>query len=127
MKVILDASIVIDFLRRNTTKEIFSRKVIAREDLVISLVTVAELYSGKSAQREGKAKDLLEKIIGTTEIIIPILDDAKKVGKLRDFYQLSLGDAFIAELAIRKNYPLATLDKKAFRKIKGLRLYPLVP
>lgn len=125
MNVVIDSSIIIDFLRRSDNEELISRQIIENEDIVLSLVTVAELYSGKSAHKEGKSKNLLNKILDTAEIVIPAIDDAKEVGEFRSDYQISLGDAFVAQLAIRKNYPLATLDRKAFGKIARLKLYSL--
>lgn len=123
MKVVIDSSVIIDFLRKDSREKSFAQKVIEDEDIVLSLVTVAELYSGKSVQQEGQAKDLLEKIIETAEVVYPGFDDAIKVGSLRAKYQLSLGDAFVAALALDLNLPLVTLDKKAFEKITEVKIY----
>lgn len=125
MRVVLDASVFIDFLRRPESEKLLSRKIIEKEYLIFSLVTVAELYSGKSVWEEGKARELLLKVLETAEIVIPSFEDAREVGKLRAAYQISLGDAFVAQLAIQRNYPLATLDKKAFGEIARLKLYSL--
>lgn len=124
MQVIVDASLIIDYIRRKEPDTSLYIQLTDRKDhIVLSLVTVAELYSGSSAHEKGRSREILEEILTGAEIIIPSLGDAIKAGKLRAEFQLSLGDAFIAELAIRKNYPLATLDKKAFGKIARLTLY----
>lgn len=122
MKVVIDSSVIIDFLRKASREKSFARKVIEDEDIVMSLVSVAELYSGKSVQQEGPAKDLLEKILETAEVVYPGFDDAIKVGSLRAKYQLSLGDAFVAALALDLNVPLATLDVSDFKRINGLKV-----
>lgn len=124
MQVIVDASVIIDYIRRKAPESSFYIQLTDRKDqIVLSLVTVAELYSGSSAHKRGRSREILEKILTGAEISIPTLKDAVTAGKLRAEYQLSLGDAFIAELAIRKKYPLATLDRKAFGKIARLKLY----
>lgn len=122
MKVIVDTSVIVDFLRTKSLQSVYV-KVKKNSDVIFSLITVAELYSGKSVQEEGLERKTLEKIIHGAEIGIPDLQFAERVGKLRARYKVSLADAFIAVLALDYNVPLATLDKKAFGKIKGLKLY----
>lgn len=117
MKIVLDASVVIDFLR--TGRDI----VFADKNLLISVVTVAELFGGESAQARGKQRELLDKFLGGVQIMFPTLADAKLVGKLKYIYRLSLGDAFVAVLALESKSALATLDRKDFEKIKGLKFY----
>ena len=94
--------------------------------MIISLITIAELYSGKSAKKE-KQKEIIEKILESLEIIIPDIKIAKEAGKLRAEYHLSLGDAFIAALALDLNVPLATLDVRDFNQIDGLKMLPKKP
>ncbi len=122
MRIIIDTSILIDYLR---TKDFNSKyaKLKTENDLIISLITIAELYSGKSAKKE-KQKKIIEKILESLEIIIPDIKIAKEAGKLRAEYQLSLGDAFIAALALDLNVPLATLDVRDFKQIDGLKMWP---
>lgn len=122
MKIIIDTSILIDYLR---TKDLNSEyaKLKTKNELIISLITIAELYSGKSAKKE-KQKEIIEKILESLEIIIPDIHLAKEAGKLRAEYQLSLGDAFIAALALNINVPLATLNVRDFRQIDGLKVLP---
>jgi predicted nucleic acid-binding protein len=50
------------------------------------------------------------------------IESAKESGILRRDFGLSLGDSFIAQLAIKENLVLATLNKKDFEKIKEIRL-----
>ena len=117
MRIVLDASVVIDNFR--TGRSTFGDN----EELVMSSVTVAELYTGQSAQKEGRQGELLENFLFGVDILFPDLEMAKLVGKLKYKYKMSLGDAFVAALAIDQKLPLATLDKKAFGKIPGLKFY----
>lgn len=124
MKVVLDADVIIDYLRRKGAQNTLYFRIAQKyEKSVMSLVTVAEVYSGKSAQVGEKQREMLEETILGTELVAPILNDAKVVGKLRSEYELSLGDAFVAALALKLKLPLATLDRKGFEKIKGLKFY----
>lgn len=122
MKLVLDSSVIIDHLRTKKLSTIFF-EAWQWHDLVISLVTVAELYSGKSVQSPGTARDELEDILTGVDIVSPTLETAKLVGDLRARYQLSLGDAFVAALALELKISVATLDRKAFGRIKDLRFY----
>lgn len=122
MRILVDASIIIDYLRtQNTEKSVYTR-IITNDNLIMSLVTLAELYSGKSVQKEGKPKRILDEVVKGIKIIIPTIESVKEVGFLRAKYNLSLGDAFIAALALKHNLPLATLDVRDFGRIKGLKL-----
>lgn len=121
MKTVLDASVVIDYLRKK--QDAVGAGLLV--DGTLSLMTAAELYSGKSAQASGEQLRMLEEILSCCEVVIPDLEAAKEVGKLRSLYQLSLGDAFVTQLALATGLPLATLDKKAFSRIPGLKFYPV--
>lgn len=125
MKLVFDASVIVDHLR---TKKLSSVFVDAWKsyDGVISLVTVAELYSGRSVQQSGKARGELEEVLSGLDIASPDLETVKLVGKLRARHQLSLGDAFAAALALELNVPIAAFDQKAFSRVDNLRLYPAV-
>jgi predicted nucleic acid-binding protein len=123
MRVIVDASVVVDYLRRRQAHdESLFIKFSRIGTVVFSLVTVAELYSGKSAQAEGLQREYLDALVGGAEVMIPTVKTAKTVGMLRATYQLSLGDAFVAALAIEEKLPVLTADKKAFEKVKVVRL-----
>lgn len=124
MKVVIDTSIIIDYLRRHHdhSKSLFiqfSKTGI----IVLSTVTVAELYSGKSAQEKGAQRKFIDELIEGGEVIAPSLKTAKIVGMLRARYQLSLGDAFVAAVAIEEKLPVFTIDTKAFGNIKEINLY----
>lgn len=86
-------------------------------------VTVAEVFSGASAQKGGKQNREWETILSGIEVRGVDIETARVVGKIKNTHRLSLGDAFVAALAVELNLPLATLDSGDFKKIKGLKLY----
>lgn len=122
MKIVLDASVVIDYLRTKRQDNLFFR-LRPTHDFVVSLVTVAELYSGKSVHENESMQTRLEDIITGSEIVMPTIETAKAAGKLRARYQLSLGDAFVAALALEMKLALLTLDTKDFKQVKDITLY----
>ena len=122
MRVVVDTSVVIDYLRRKDKENCLFARLRGVVDMVISFITVTELYSGKSS-RNPKGMKLIEEIIASCETKLVGLEDAAKVGEIRRDYQLSLGDCFVAQLAMNEKLPLATLDKKAFAKIIGIKLW----
>lgn len=126
MKVVIDTSVIIDYLRTKDLQSLFVR-IEETHEIVLSLITVAELYSGRSVQKEGQDKKTLNGIVDGAEIIIPDLTAVKSVGRLRAEYHLSLGDAFIAALALDLNVPLATLNVRDFKQIDGLKMLPEKP
>lgn len=122
MEAVIDTSVLIDYLRKADEGCLFLR-IENSVKMHISLITVAELYSGRSAQKSDKIKKMIEEMLEGMEIVIPTVDLAKKSGYLREKYQLSLPDALIAALALDLNIPLATLDIRDFKQIKGLKLW----
>lgn len=121
MRVVVDTSVIIDYLRRKDKRNCTFAHLKGAVDMVISFITLTELYSGKSSEYK-KGNKLIEEIIASCEIKLVGWEEAKKAGEIRRNYQLSLGDCFVAQLAVGEKLPLATLDKKAFGKIEGLEL-----
>jgi tRNA(fMet)-specific endonuclease VapC len=122
MKILIDSSVIIDFLRRKDKENTLFAKLVEKYDLVVSLISVTELYSGKSIQEQETAKKILDDIISGMEIYIPNIEIALFAGSLRAKYQLSLADSYIASTAIVNDFSLTTLDTKDFSKIKDLKM-----
>lgn len=122
MRIVADTSVLIDFLRAKEADKSLFYQLNQENYLIISLITVAELYSGKSAQtKSGKTR--LNSVFEGLEIKIPDMEDAIRAGEIRYRYQLGIMDAFIASLALKLNIPLITLDQKAFSRIKNLKQF----
>lgn len=123
-KILLDTSVLIDFLRRKDKEEsVLVRIIHSKHILAISLITHTELYAGKSVWQKREAQKELERLLSGLEIIIPDLKVSKLAGKIRARYQVNLLDALIAAEAITSHLPLATLNLKDFRKIEEVKIF----
>ena len=64
MKTVLDASVIIDFLRRkDKLNSLYIQAVYKEIDFVMSGVTVTEVFSGASAQKGGEQNQEWETIL----------------------------------------------------------------
>lgn len=125
--VILDTSIIIEHLRTPKTKESSLLKIAkkkSKEVLAISMITVQELYEGKSTKDKDKEKSLLS-TISPLKILPYTYEIAKLAGEIaRDINRpIELADCAIAATAILNSASLFTLDKKDFSGIKDLEVY----
>ena len=125
-KVLVDTSVIIDFLRRKDKENsVFYKTFFKEKDKpTISLTTITELWAGKSMEKKESLK-FVEGLVGNCEILPPSLNTAKLAGKIlrRSNYQISFQDAQIASLALENNLLLLTLDKKDFRRIKKIKYF----
>lgn len=121
-KVLIDTSILIEFLRLKRKKTVYEEILAKKYRPVISFITMAELWAGKSVWEKKDKAVLLENLLAGIEIIFPSLSTLKLSGKLRAKYRISLLDAFIAACAIEKKLPLSTLNVRDFKKIKGIKI-----
>lgn len=122
-KILLDTSVVIDFLRRKD-KENTILYTLLNQNLFISIITHTELFGGKSAWEDKKAKNQLTEFL-TGVAIIPLNEDiSKQAGYIKAHnYSKDTLDAIIAATAKENNYELVTLNRKDFIKIPGLKLF----
>jgi len=124
--VVLDTSVIIAHLRQARAKETVLMKIagkVTKENLAISLVTIQELYEGRSTRSKEKEKSLLATI--TPLKILPYTwEVAQLAGEIaRDLHRsIEFADAAIAATAIINGSPLLTLNKKHFLGIKDLEL-----
>lgn len=123
--VIIDTSVIIDHLRQSPKKSalIGLIKKYPRETLGISVISIQELYEGKSTLDEQKEKDLLA-TIAPLKIFPYTYEVAKKAGEIaRDLTRpIELADAAIASTALLEKAGLFTLDRNDFKKIPDLTL-----
>lgn len=124
--VVLDTSILIDALRQFKGHDPILREFIGldlEDDLAISILTIQELYAGKSSKDLQKEKLILA-ITSSLEILLYTYEIAKLAGAIvRDSEKsLSFQDAAIAATAILNKASLFTLNKKDFKGIKKLKL-----
>ena len=123
--VVVDTSVVIDHLRQIGGTSYFRKfeKEFESESLAISIITIQELYAGKSTGDDGKEGILLA-TISPLSILPYSYEVAELAGKLiRDAKNpLQFADAAIAATAIVNGYRLVTLNRKDFEEIEGLEL-----
>ena len=124
MKLLLDTSIIIDFLRqKDKEKTIYITLTKAGYSLFISIITHAELYSGKSIWEDEEFNQALETIFSGLTILSLDLELSKAAGKIRAYHKIELNDAIIAATAIENGCELVTLNVKDFEKIPHLKLF----
>lgn len=122
--VVLDTNIIIDHLRQSQDKLTYLRELTEKltdEEFTISIISIQELYEGKSTKNETSQKKLL-RTISSFRILSYTYEVAKFAGEIaRDsISKLDLADAAIAATAIVNKASLATLNKKDFQDITDL-------
>lgn len=125
--VVLDTNIIIDHLRQTKNKQthlMMLAEEVVKENLAISIVTVQELYEGKSTKNETTEEYLLS-TISPLKILSYTYETAQLAGEIaRDLNRpIELADAAIAATVIVNGASLFTLNKKDFRGIESLELF----
>lgn len=124
IKVVLDTSVLIEKIR--TKKGFFDHLVddlnCQRGEMCVSMVTLTELWAGQSMNFKYSI-DFVEDILQPIKTLTIDRDVAKLAGKLIRNKEADGFDAIIAATTMNYGAELATLNKKHFRKVKGLRLY----
>lgn len=124
--VVVDTNIIIDHLRLPPGSETHFSKILKLkpDDMFgISVISVQELYQGKTSLESPRENDIL-KTLSELKILPYDFKIAKLAGGItRDSKSpIGLADAAIAATAITNAAELATLNKKDFQGIVGLRL-----
>jgi predicted nucleic acid-binding protein len=126
-KILLDTSVIIDFLRQKNKKDTLLIALLEKEyQFYVSILTHTELYAGKKVWKENDAQIDLEKLFFGMQILPLEKEVSKKAGEIRAKNDTTLMDAIIAATAIIHDLNLVTLNTKDFEKIKELNLYNLL-
>jgi predicted nucleic acid-binding protein len=124
--VILDTNIIIDHLRSSAEKSKLLKLFEEKNDanFAISLITLQELYEGKSTKDSVKEEKLLA-TLSWLQILPYSYEIAKKAGEIvRDFSpNMSFADAAIAATTMIAGGQLYTLNLKDFEGIPSLELF----
>jgi hypothetical protein len=111
--LLLDTDVLVDYLRGR--KEAAAYLEARTEPLLISAITVAELFAGV---REGEERRLLDQFLSAFEIVALSREIAQKGGLYRrDFgpsHGVGLADALIAATAELRPARLVTLNTRHF-------------
>lgn len=124
--VILDTNVIIDHLRRPKIEKSSLLKIVSQQPkstLAISVISVQELYEGKSTRYEEEEKFLLATI--TPLKMIPYSYEVAQCAGIiaRNLsFTIEFADAAIAATALVNQASFFTLNKKHFVKIKDLKM-----
>ena len=117
VRLLLDTDVLVDYLRG--VPEAVTYVESREEVLLISAVTVGELYAGV---REGLERKALDAFMQAFEIVVLDASLAERSGLLRRDYGKShgtgLADALIAASAERQEAVLVTLNRKHFPMLR---------
>jgi predicted nucleic acid-binding protein len=110
-RILLDSDVLVDHLRGHRR---ISR---GRDELFVSAISRAELFSGRLAE-ERRIRRLLEPMEN-----LPVdAAIAERAGRLRRGTSRRLPDALIAATALEHRLTLVTRNIRDFEGVKGLRL-----
>jgi predicted nucleic acid-binding protein len=122
--ILLDSSILIDFFRKKEKKNTLLFELTNQDkNLYISTITYYEVGVGNRKNHYEFWNELTEYLTVLpfdkvcSDSAIEIYQELIKKNELID-----LADLFIGATAITHNIPLATLNKKHFKRIKGIEL-----
>ena len=121
-KFLVDASVIIDFLRKKDKLKSLYYKL-ASEELFVSIITHTELFSGKSVWESKTAKSELESLFSDVTILPLSSEISKKAGQIKATCKIDLIDSIIAATSVINNLELATLNIKDFKPIPNLKIY----
>lgn len=124
--VVVDTNIIIDHLRLppgSETRLLQIFKLKPADMIGVSIISVQELYQGKTSLESARENDLL-RTLNALKILPYDFKTAKLAGGItRDSKSpIGLADAAIAATAVLNDAALLTFNKKDFQKIKDLKL-----
>ena len=118
---LLDTDVLVDYLRGSGPAVGFFKET--QERLLVSAVSVAELYAGVKGEEE---ETQLASFIASFEIVEVDLSIARQGGLFRNQYFRShgvgLADALIAASAVRCDAHLITLNRKHFPMLSDIEV-----
>lgn len=120
-KYFVDSDVLIDYLRGQRWARDFLLKIRKKRTPIISVINVAEIYSGKEIKNPVKRK-IIDQFLSEFEIVPLDENLAKYSGEIRLNYQLPFADAIVAATAIYTQSVLVTRNVKHFSKIKNLKI-----
>lgn len=127
MKLLIDTSILIDYLRGGKEGTQFFDQIENQDvEFLIPTIIIFELFSGKSTEDSVIVKKITD-FISSFKRIELTEEIAIRAGQLYRQTRKSLSpqDYIIAASALELNATVVTLNKKYFGQVINLKLYPL--
>jgi len=121
MRIVVDTNIIIDILRNVEASLALVKKLMEENELFISGITEAEIFSGKDSESENKRQKIL-RVLSFFQKVNPNNEILQKAGEFRRKYNISLLDCIIAATAHYINAVILTKNEKDFSKIKEVKL-----
>ncbi len=127
MILLLDTTVLIDALRaRKGRRALLAELIEGGHTLATAAINVGEVYAGMRPGEEPQTEALISNLecFSMTEAV------ARKAGRLKcEWAQrgqtFALADMIVAATALEHEATLMTDNRKDFRMVKGLALYPL--
>ena len=121
MSLLIDTDVLIDYLRDNPEAVQFLEG--DRRELLLSTISVAELYAGV---REAAERQALDGFLAAFDLV-PVDSSIARKGGLyrRDYFRshaVSLADALIAATASARSATLVTLNRKHFPMVADIHI-----
>lgn len=124
MKVVVDTSILIDYLRDGTKWETFVKNVGEDVELFLPTIVIFELFTGNSTKSMAKKTELVDFLKQFSRINLDEQIAKRAGGLLRDLKTtLQVPDYIIAASALEIGATVVTLNQKHFQQIPQLKLY----
>lgn len=121
--LVIDTNIFIDHIRSKDKTSTALYRISNETKLYISSVTLYELYMGATShEKQNDIKKLTRNIV-----VLPFDEDvAMQAATIYQYLKMSsqlinFRDIFIAATCITYNYPLKTMNRKHFNRIKGVQ------
>jgi tRNA(fMet)-specific endonuclease VapC len=119
--VLVDSDIIIDYFRGFEPSREFFKSAFEKGNLFLSVVSVAEIYSGKDTRNPAK-EHAIKNFLNNFQIAVVTSTIAKSAGELKRDFDIPFADAIIAATALEYNFKLATRNIKHFNKIRRLNI-----
>ncbi len=121
-KALADSDVVIDYLRGLDSARAFFENSTRRSVLYLSVISLAEIYSGKDIKNKHKLNEI-EKFLSNFEIALITPSIARLAGAIRRDYGTPFADALIAATALEYDFILFTRNVKHFSGLHELKLF----
>lgn len=127
MKIIIDTSVIVDYIRSDggMLPQVMQTARSKSSTLYIPTVVILELWKGSSMQKKD-IETKVDRLLSVMKEVCLTKQIAKDAGKMIRIGQMdNFIDSVITASALELNASLATLNKKHFTKVKGLKLFEL--